>query len=330
MPTLMRNILPTRSFHNLVMRFLPLLVALVPSMIFAWGGDGHKQIADIAWTKLTPTAKAKLAKILDAGETSFRVVGGDVRDSFRNSSTFSDYMKGKMDTIYEDIIPGMNSRFNKNIESIGKEGIRCKTWHYYDIPIRFTGKAPEVDSSNAEVALKLAISELTKLNSQGLSDPKMACWWTYWINHVVGDLHQPLHCVSSHENDADGDAGGNKFKITSPDGEKPTNLHSFWDGGIGRAIGEEREKGKNPNVEKVTDRWSTDSALIPAPELVKDLEPMSWIKSGARLADRIVYGNLKAGDRPDMQYLFESSTLCRKQAVLAGFRLAAILNKALG
>jgi hypothetical protein len=312
------------------MRFLPLLVALVPSMLFAWGGDGHKQVADIAWTKLTPAAKAKLAKILDSGETSFRVVSGDVRDSFRNSATFCDYMKNKMDTVYEDIIPRMNSRFNPNIASIGREGSRCKTWHYYDVPIRTTGKDPEIDPSNADAAMKLAVTELTKMNKDGLSDPKMACWWVYWIEHIVGDLHQPLHCVSSYEYDATGDAGGNKFKLTSPDGEKPTNLHSYWDGGIGRAIGEEREKGKSPNVEEVTKRWSTDPALIPSADAVKDLDSMNWIKAGARLADRAVYGKLKSGDRPDMQYLFESSATCRKQAVLAGFRLAAILNKALG
>ena len=311
------------------MRFLPLLVVLVPSMLFAWGGDGHKQIADIAWTKLTPTAKAKLAKILDAGETSFHVVGGDVRDAFRSSSNFCDYIKGKTDTIYEDIIPSMNSRFNANIASIGREGERCKTWHYYDVPIRFTGKTPEIDPSNAGAALNLAISELSKLNGKGLSDPKMACWWVYWIEHVVGDLHQPLHCVSSYEFNATGDAGGNRFKITSPDGDKPTNLHSFWDGGIGRAIGEEREKGKDPNVEKVSSRWASDSSLTPASDAVKDLDPMNWIKAGARMADRVVYGNLKPTDRPDMQYLFQHTATCRKQAVLAGARLAAILNKAL-
>ena len=311
------------------MRFLPVLIAFAPSLLFAWGADGHKQIADIAWTKLTPSAKAKLAKILDAGETSFRVVGGDVRDSFRSSSTFCDYMKGKTDTIYEDIIPSMNSRFNPNIASIGREGERCKTWHYYDVPIRFTGKTPEIDPSNAAAAVNLAVSELSKLNGKGLADAKMACWWVYWIEHVVGDLHQPLHCVSSYEYSATGDAGGNKFKLTSPDGDRPTNLHSFWDGGIGRAIGEDREKGKDPNVEKVSARWTADGSLNPPADAVKDLDPMSWIRAGARLADRMVYGSMKSGDKPDMQYMYQQSGTCRKQAVLAGYRLAAILNKAL-
>ena len=312
------------------MRFLPVLVALIPSALFAWGGDGHKQVADIAWTKLTPTAKAKLAKILDAGETSFRVVGGDVRDSFRSSATFCDYMKNKTDTIYEDIIPAMNSKFNPNIESIGREGNRCKTWHYYDVPIRYTGKVPEIDPSNADAALRFAISELTRLNKDGLNDRKMAAWWVYWIEHIVGDLHQPLHCVSSFENEPTGDAGGNKFKLGAAEGGRQGNLHSYWDGGIGRAIGEDKAKGEDPNVEKVSARWSADLQRAPSKADIADLDPMDWIKTGAKLADKFVYGSLKSGDKPDMAYSVQSSDLCRKQAVLGGFRLAEILNEALG
>lgn len=311
------------------MRFLPLVLALAPSVVFAWGADGHKQIADIAWTKLSPTAKAKLQKILDAGEPSFRIRGTDVRAAFDDASTFCDYMKSKTDTIYEDIIPTMNSRFNANISAQGNEGVRCKTWHYYDLPIRYTGSTPEIDPSNADVALRLAISELSKLNKDGLSDTKMACWWLYWIEHVTGDLHQPLHCVSSFEYNEKGDAGGNRFKIKRLEAETMTNLHSSWDGGIGRAIGEEREKGKSGNIEQVSDRWTSDKPIQPSADQAKDLDPMNWIKAGAKLADRYVYGNLKQGDRPDMNYLFVQSDLCRKQAVLGGYRLAAILNKAL-
>ncbi|MBS1704209.1 MAG: S1/P1 nuclease [Armatimonadetes bacterium] len=312
------------------MRSLSLLLCLVPSVVFAWGSDGHMQIADIAWTKLTPTAKAKITTLLNAGEPSFRILNNDSRDAFRSAATFCDYMKSHEDTIYESIIPAMNSKFNPNIASIGREGSRCKTWHYYDVPIRYSGQEPAIDPSNADAALNLAIAELSKMNKSGLSDPKMACWWLYWIEHVTGDLHQPLHCVSSYEYESKGDAGGNFFKIKKLGGEGTTNLHSFWDGGIGRAIGEEREKGKDPNVEKVTDRWTGDSSLQPPADQVKDLDPMDWIKIGSREADKVVYGDLKQGDAPDMNYLYRMSIFCRKQAVLGGYRLAAVLNKALG
>jgi hypothetical protein len=298
------------------------MLGLFVSQSFAWGADGHIQVADIAWTKLTPAAKARLKDILNAGEPRFR--NTDVRQAWRDASTFCDYMKGKTDTIFEDIIPGMNSWFNKDIESIGSEGVRCKTWHYYDIPIRYKGAKPAVDSSNALVALNLAQKELASSK-----DLRMSAWWVYWINHIVGDLHQPLHCVSSHEHDADGDAGGNKFQITAPDADRNVRLHGFWDGGIGLAIKADRESGLNPNVEEVTKRWTSDATLQPSSSEVSDLNVMGWIERGAKLADTNVYHGLKPKDRPNQQYLKDQIKLCKKQAVLAGYRLAEMINRIL-
>lgn len=310
------------------MRLVPFFVLALPTLTLAWSGDGHQQIADIAWTKLTPTAKAKIEKILNAGEPKFQVGANGVRDAFRYSATFCDYMKNKNDTIFEDIIPTMNSRFNANVASLGNEGSRCKTWHYYDEPIRYQGAKPEIDPSNADVALRLSINELAKLNKGGLSDLKTACWWLYWIEHVTGDLHQPLHCVSNYEANAKGDAGGNKVKIEKAEGSGNSNLHSLWDGGIGRAVAEDRKAGLDPNVEKVSERWAMDSKLQPTAAQVNDLMPINWILNGAKLADTVVY-RLSNGSKPDGKYLADETALCRKQAVLAGFRLAAILNKAL-
>ena len=45
--------------------------------------------------------------------------------------------------------------------------------------------------------------------------------------HFVGDIHQPLHCVSRYtKNRPDGDRGGNEFKL--PD-TLYKNLHLLWD-----------------------------------------------------------------------------------------------------
>jgi hypothetical protein len=46
--------------------------------------------------------------------------------------------------------------------------------------------------------------------------------------HLVGDLHQPLHCINRITKGLpDGDSGGNAVKIY--DTEPPTLLHSYWD-----------------------------------------------------------------------------------------------------
>src|SRR5262249_33072206 len=50
-----------------------------------------------------------------------------------------------------------------------------------------------------------------------------------WLLHLVGDVHQPLHCSTRVSVSLpDGDAGGNGVKV-----HPGTNLHAFWDDVIG-------------------------------------------------------------------------------------------------
>jgi hypothetical protein len=313
------------------MRRLALLLCLAPSALFAWSGDGHMQVADIAWTKLTPAVQAKLAKILAAGEPTFTPVNGDVREAFRKSATWSDFIKGTKPSVYDEMIKANNRRFEPNIESTpGNEGVKCKTWHYYDIPIRYRGAEPQVRPSNALVALGFSINELGRLNKLPDAEPRTQAFWVYWINHVVGDLHQPLHCTSSHEHEAEGDDGGNKFMITAPDNDRSIRLHGFWDGAVGKAIAKDREAGLNANVEAVTQRWTSDPTLQPTAAQIKNLDIMSWLKTGAALADKFSYDGLKPEDKPSAEYMDAMITLSKKQVVLSGYRLAEILNKSLG
>lgn len=52
-----------------------------------------------------------------------------------------------------------------------------------------------------------------------------------YLVHVVGDMHQPLHSVALfNETYPNGDIGGNRLKIITPDG-KSNNFHSYWDAG---------------------------------------------------------------------------------------------------
>ena len=52
-----------------------------------------------------------------------------------------------------------------------------------------------------------------------------------YVLHLIGDLHQPLHCTSLIDYEfPKGDMGGNNIKITY-NGEQ-TELHGFWDSGL--------------------------------------------------------------------------------------------------
>src|SRR5262249_25944923 len=55
-----------------------------------------------------------------------------------------------------------------------------------------------------------------------------------WILHLVGDVHQPLHCATRVDaTHPDGDAGGNRVKLDCKGCN--SELHAFWDGALGTA-----------------------------------------------------------------------------------------------
>ena len=189
-----------------------------------------------------------------------------------------------------------------------------------------------VSLSNALNALTLAREQLTTLQAAPMKDRKMECWWLYWAEHLVGDLHQPLHCVSSYEFLPEGDAGGNRFEVigdpAQPD--RRNRLHGYWDSAIGRAIAQDKANNLSPNIEEVTQRWSSDPALAPTDTGAANLNIASWIADGAKLADTIVYKDLKRNGPLPAGYADTQLRLCKQQAVLAGTRLAHMLNGVLG
>jgi hypothetical protein len=318
-------------------RLMPFLFAALLTIAFAplanaWDATGHQQIADIAWSKLTPHAKAEVIAILEAGDPAFRPASSsdaDRRAAFRRAATYCDVIKGDRTTQYESIIPEMNLTFFKKTPPDPKnnEDNTCKTWHYYDTAIRDKGSHPAEDS-NAINAMALAREKLGALEKDKTPDRKMQCWWLYWIEHVVGDLHQPLHCVSSYEFFPDtGDAGGNRLVVVDPARSgATTRLHGYWDAGIRRAIEQDQQNALAITPEDVTKRWCADSTLQPSKTDASNLNIPDWVKHGAELADKVVYADLKQNSTLTPEYAAAQIALCRKQAVLGGTRLAAILN----
>jgi hypothetical protein len=69
------------------------------------------------------------------------------------------------------------------------------------------------------------------VGTEGGTDEEKAIYLT-WLLHLVGDIHQPLHCTAVFsEQFPNGDKGGNDafIRIRS----SPVKLHAFWDGLLG-------------------------------------------------------------------------------------------------
>ncbi|EDY20508.1 putative secreted protein of unknown function with phospholipase C/P1 nuclease family domain [Chthoniobacter flavus Ellin428] len=332
-----------------------ILLLICASFALAWDTPGHEQIADMAYTRLTPAAKNKIREILQHGDPRYVPANnGDdtLRDAFRRASSFPDVIRDPgASTVFDDAyVDRMNLTFQPDVspQQLAKpksEYIRCKTWHYYDTPIHYsTSHAPKIYESNALVAYNYATAQLAKLkNSAAGADLRDAAWWLCWIEHLTGDLHQPLHCTSNYAHNHRGDIGGNAVNIIAPwDGASgalhAVNLHSYWDEGIDHAAGGHRSARQDltpADAMEVTDAWLRNNQLKPGDSDAADLNVAHWIAQGAALADAHVYQETNAagqtqeiidGTNVTPQYTTDQIDVCEHQAVRAAYRLAAVLN----
>ena len=81
----------------------------------------------------------------------------------------------------------------------------------------------------------------------------------------------------------DGDKGGNAIRIRIS--SSPTNLHSFWDGLLGRGV-TAGNIGKDVAQIQAVMKEKADALQ---PDLDAHKTPESWAKEGAALAPHIVY-----------------------------------------
>ncbi len=168
----------------------------IASPASAWGNSGHRAIADIAWTQLTPLAKRNVAQLLAAAPdlmTPACPVG-----SFEDGATWADCVRAK----YRDRYAG------------------TATWHYVDISICEPFRLRDDPEARFVVARYRREAAILADRSQ----PRVSRLETLlWVVHLVGDLHQPLHVGDAS------DRGGNEVDVYSQHGRYPVNLHSEWD-----------------------------------------------------------------------------------------------------
>jgi hypothetical protein len=291
-------------------------VSLLPS-VFGWNAAGHRIIAAIAYENLTPKARARVDALLkqhpDYGTILTRNAPSDpagrAREAFLAAAVWPDTIKGDP-RFWDDTRKDAHAT-----DPIGgfPDMKRHPNWHYYDTPY-----APD----GAEVHLQdppHALSELPRLIKEiGKAAQPIASYDLPWIEHIEGDLHQPLHCVSRFlKSQPNGDAGGNGVILT---GER-RNLHALWDDAPG-----------NDTSDAYVTKYAADAAAAhPKPKHVEK-NPKKWIEEGFVLDKTEVYTfGLETGSREHpltlpAPYYENAKRVAQTQIALAGYRLAAILN----
>ncbi|MGC1182759.1 S1/P1 nuclease [Legionella sp.] len=220
----------------------------------------------------------------------------------------------------------LNPRSKKNLNanfltaSIWLDLIRFKnihwydTFHYIDIPFSNDGSnLPAVRSTNAVWGINHAISILTTKKAK-LVDKRLAL---LILIHLVGDIHQPLHAVTKVSNQLPkGDLGGNLFPLgTNAVGN---NLHRYWDKGAGFYTGHSRANHIKNKALLLEEKLSCSLIKI-------QKNPEQWARDSHHLAVKQVY-QIKRKEIPSKRYQLNAQNSIQKQSLIAGCRLAALLN----
>lgn len=213
---------------------LLMLALCAQSQAHAWSGPGHAAVAAMAYRDLAsnPTLRNNLVNLLRSHvkfndwQNEFNLKKSDFPTEldlgmflFIRAATWPDEIRGTHD-------PALQHFDHPN-------------WHFVNYPLNppsfSTGPSP---SPTDDVIF--GISESMKTLANTTAQPVERAASLSWLIHLVGDIHQPLHCVAlitAGFPPPKGDEGGNKFLVfrnqAAKDTDETTKLHSFWDQQLG-------------------------------------------------------------------------------------------------
>ncbi|HEX8524994.1 MAG TPA: S1/P1 nuclease, partial [Tepidisphaeraceae bacterium] len=211
------------------------------------------------------------------------------------------------------------------------------SWHYSDIPYvlgEFKRPATSEPAENAITALHANL----KILSDKQAKPEDRAVALAWVEHIIGDIHQPLHAVSLYsEKFPKGDQGGNAEVVRA--GGEVKRLHGFWDDALGTL-------DDYPSIDARADTVSKLPDADAKKKIKADTTPESWLKESHDLAVAQVYeqGKLQFGISQDWEakkitpdqvpalpdrYINNAKELAKQQVLLASLRLAEQIKEAL-
>lgn len=330
--------------------FAALAIGLWSSQAFAWWDEGHMRVAAMAYNLLTPVAKTEANRLvrmnpkysewaaavpqIDPKETAEDRQNDIDRYTFIRAATWADDIKGYPDYQAASKAHGDAPDKPDAGQNIGYKDLLIHAyWHFTDIPYSTDGSTPPPAAPvDAVTQIKLFIAALPASSGKG---DDVRSYDLVWLLHLVGDVHQPLHCVSlftkvltqehlkKHEPDT-GDRGGNEINVLPASGVK-IDLHGYWDGLFGSystpygAIFDSYRKDGSPNLTA-----PADEAAVSDPDV--------WVKESYEIAVKAAYADpvLAGGELPVLTRDYETRAryMAGGQLAVAGSRLANLINGA--
>jgi hypothetical protein len=311
--------------HRLTAAATCCIALLLPFPAIAWDNGGHELIATMAYARLNPKARQAVT------ELAREMVNPDqAYDAITLACWMDDIKKNSAMPDYDKFL----------------------SWHYIDIgldpgdpPQNFEPGDDNEVHGNVVQALKRAIVVLKGGTDPYIKSKAMAC---AMVMHLVGDIHQPLHCATKYfisGGKLHQDLGGNREEVLNgPPDDAKFNLHAFWDSAWRASFDEASgcvvldPRYQDAGIHHPEDVRSLAADLgqqirFPMADLNTNID--QWARESNGIARDFVYPELTATDnKKDCHlssiYVSRANTLARQRLVLAAWRLATLLNDTLG
>lgn len=291
-------------------------VLMSQASAMAWHDTGHMVVAQVAYLRLTPAAKAQVDRLL--------IPPPDRRPLIHLCAGY--YTAATCEKTYDLVTIAVwmdDFRGDSLTDSYDP-------WHYINYNPLFDGIPARSNvgplPANVLDRLNWSINTLR----EGTGNNKRDAEVLGFLYHLAGDVHQPLHAATRYSAaHPDGDAGGNLFAIQMPPEARIRNLHAFWDSAAGM-FGFESPKRPLDAAARARVRQFADDLMRkhPAESMPawKETDPHAWVVESNRIAREFAYVKIKDAEAPSKAYTDETQRISGERLALAGYRLAAMLN----
>ena len=277
--------------------FVFLFAFIVPLSVtpsaHAWGERGHRLIAEIAYGRLTPGARAGVDALL---ASDFSGSPGCPIRSFADAALWSDCVRS------------LDAYRNQS------------SWHYDNLPLCGSAKyAVYCAGGNcATAAIARAEHKLRELAAPARERQRALAR----IVHLIGDIHQPLHAVTNK------DRGGNDVRVDLVGGwsaaGNPANLHALWDTTMVEYALNARPGATEDLANEHVRDWGAGDAL----RWTAQSHDIAVSQAYGAMPGGAQCNQTPAGPTAiDERYAAEAAPIVREQLAKAGLRLAATLNR---
>jgi hypothetical protein len=312
-------------------RALLCFACLLAFNVRAWNGTGHMTVAELAWRSLSGSQRTAVSELLrhhpHYAELLEAELGAGVDHDewvFLRAATWPDLVRPAM--------PGKPPKPERITQ------YHRPDWHFIDEPFILAADTPTIHPTAHQPPVTNAVERLASIETvlKSSADTTNRAIMLCWYLHLMGDVHQPLHCASwfsvAEFPGNKGDSGGNGVAIRP--NSSPMKLHSFWDELLGTG-------DTYTFIDHMADTIETNPLLIKAKlkELKNHKTYHSWADESFSYSVAFAYlnGNLEhakfhehitAAEVPDLNqnYADNARTVAHRRVAAAGIRLGQKLK----